>query len=103
MKGLIASVFVLVLSTQALAAKNSLYRSSRAQNRIQLYKEKTGHCFYKESVFKTNVGWKSNEEISQMSPRQRQYLKFKNNETSTRKVFVSKNLCSINKKSAFRN
>lgn len=94
MKLLIAFVSFLVVASTSLAAQNSFNRIPQAENRIQLFKEKTGHCFYNEKVYKTNIGWRSTEEIGKMTPRQRQFVKFKNNEVNSRRVFVAKQLCA---------
>ncbi len=94
-------MMILAVISPALAAKNAFNYNSRAQSSKQLYKENTGHCYYIEAVHKTNIGWKSNEEISHMSPRQREFIKFKNIEVNSRKVYVAKSLCS--NKMAVRN
>ncbi len=94
MKFLIAIISFLTIASTSMAAQNSFNRILRAENRIQLFKEKTGHCFYNEKVYRTNVGWRSTEEIGKMSPRQRQFVKFKNNEVNSRRVFVAKQLCA---------
>lgn len=102
MKTLLCILMTLTAISPAMAAKNGLKHNPRAQARQQLHKELTGHCYYNEAVRKTNIGWKSNEEISRMSPRQKAFIKFKNNEVNTRKVYVSKNLCSGDGKMASR-
>lgn len=94
MKFLVSIISLLTIASTSFAAQRGFYRISQAENRIQLFKEKTGHCFYNEKVYRTNIGWRSTEEISKMSPRQRQFVKFKNNEVNTRRVFVAKQLCT---------
>lgn len=102
MKNLICVLMAFIVVSPAFAGKNKYRHTSRAHSRGQLYKEMTGQCYYKETVYKTKIGWKSNAEMSRMSARQVQFIQLANSPFNTRKVYVSKSLCAGQGKMASR-
>lgn len=102
MKNLICVLMTLICVSPAFAAKNKYRHTVKAHSRGQLYKEMTGQCYYKETVFKTKIGWKSNAEMSRMSARQIQFIQLANSPVNSRKVYVTKSLCSGQGKMASR-
>jgi len=89
MKTLLSILMTLAITSPTLASQKRFNSQTRTQTSQRLYKETTGRCYFKETVLKTRVGWKSTTEIAQMSPRQRDFALMSKAPAAYRKVYTS--------------
>jgi hypothetical protein len=88
-------VTMLTLTTLLFVGGPSLtYAKTKAHSSRQMIKEKTGRCYFNETVTKTNLGWLSQAEMTEIKKKGIKPYAGRTKKVSLRQVYVPRDWCA---------